>query len=112
MTSLYTSATFVDELGVDSLGAPSSSTATLICLVEGEGAKGGKGDKVRIGLIAAMPSTGEIVWDGTFSRVRELSERLKRVLIAGCVVIRRVRGWINEIWYAFDFSTVVEKLGN
>ena len=37
-----------------------------MCLVEGEGAKGGKGDKVRIGLIAAMPSTGEIVWDGTF----------------------------------------------
>jgi DNA mismatch repair protein MSH3 len=62
LTSLYTSATFVDELGVDnsSLGGGNNS-ATLMCLVEESIGK----EKVRLGLIAVVPSTGEVVWDGT-----------------------------------------------
>ncbi|GAA6022808.1 hypothetical protein JCM11491_006414 [Sporobolomyces phaffii] len=68
LTNLYTSATFIDELGsTDSLGASSSSsTSTLLCLVEepigGASSSTGVG-KVRLGLVAVMPSTGEVVWD-------------------------------------------------
>ncbi|GAA5986743.1 hypothetical protein JCM11641_007759 [Rhodosporidiobolus odoratus] len=63
LSALYTSATFVDELGVDPLSsAGSGATATLMCIVEDK--QGSMVDaKVRIGLIAVMPSTGEVVYD-------------------------------------------------
>ncbi|GAA5894851.1 hypothetical protein JCM6882_006693 [Rhodosporidiobolus microsporus] len=62
LTALYTSATYVDELGVDPLGSSSGATATLMCIVEDK-PKGGMVDaKVRIGVVAVMPSTGEIVY--------------------------------------------------
>ncbi|GAA5910183.1 mismatch repair protein MSH3 [Sporobolomyces salmoneus] len=67
LTNLYTSATFVDELGVgddSATGAGGGSrTATLMCLVEEKVGTGKGNERVRIGLVAAMPSTGEIVWD-------------------------------------------------
>ncbi|GAA5919780.1 hypothetical protein JCM1841_005854 [Sporobolomyces salmonicolor] len=63
LSALYTSATYVDELGVDPLGAAGTSTATLMCLVEDQ-PKGKAGNaKVRLGMIAVMPSTGEVVYD-------------------------------------------------
>ncbi|GAA5863812.1 hypothetical protein JCM1840_005775 [Sporobolomyces johnsonii] len=63
LSALYTSATYVDELGVDPLGAAGTSTATLMCLVEDK-PKGKAGDaKVRLGMVAVMPSTGEVVYD-------------------------------------------------
>jgi DNA mismatch repair protein MSH3 len=66
LTALYTSATFVDELGVDPLGQ-SGATATLMCIVEDK-PKGGMVDaKVKIGLVAVVPSTGLVIYDGSFS---------------------------------------------
>ncbi|GAA5932860.1 mismatch repair protein MSH3 [Sporobolomyces koalae] len=62
LVNLYTSATFVDELGVDSFGSSSqSSTESLMCLVEERLGTGH--DKVKLGLVAVSPSTGEIVYD-------------------------------------------------
>ncbi|GAA6063830.1 hypothetical protein JCM10212_003992, partial [Sporobolomyces blumeae] len=63
LSNLYTSATYVDELGVDSLGAPSGSTATLLCVVEDKGGQATRGERCRIGIVAVMPSTGEVVYD-------------------------------------------------
>ncbi|GAA5822849.1 hypothetical protein JCM11251_004399 [Rhodosporidiobolus azoricus] len=63
LSALYTSATYVDELGVDPLGSSSGATATLMCIVEDK-PKGGMLDaKVRVGVVAVMPSTGEVVYD-------------------------------------------------
>lgn len=73
LTSLTTSATFLDELNLDgdTLAGGSSGSATLLCLVEevrggkkkGEEGEGDVGKVVRIGMIAVMPSTGEVVYD-------------------------------------------------
>ncbi|KAI5479614.1 DNA mismatch repair protein MSH3 [Pseudohyphozyma bogoriensis] len=60
VSAIYTSATFIDELSVDPLENAGSATATLMCLVETEDTKKGV---VRIGMVAVMPSTGEIVYD-------------------------------------------------
>ncbi|GAA5830215.1 hypothetical protein JCM3766R1_002826 [Sporobolomyces carnicolor] len=67
LTNLYTLATFVDELGAqeggDSTSSSGPTTAALMCLVEDPIGGAGGYEKVRIGIVAVMPSTGEIVWD-------------------------------------------------
>lgn len=102
MTHLYTNATYVDELSVDPL-EHGGVTATLLCVVEddlgrtaykGKGkakkdeeeadddeqggkAMGGNG-KVQIGLVAVLPSTGEVIYDSfedSYTRA-ELETRL------------------------------------
>ncbi|GAA5848304.1 hypothetical protein JCM8547_004473 [Rhodosporidiobolus lusitaniae] len=66
LTALYTSATYVDELGVDGGGGGgaggSGLTATLMCLVEDKLGKQPDA-KVRIGMVAVVPSTGAVVYD-------------------------------------------------
>ncbi|BGP13767.1 hypothetical protein JCM10213_006401 [Rhodosporidiobolus nylandii] len=65
LSALYTSATYVDELGVDPLGTSgggAGGTAALMCIVEEKLGKQPDA-KVRIGLVAVMPSTGEVVYD-------------------------------------------------
>ena len=61
LSHLYTSATFIDELSVDPLETAGSATATLMCLVEDVPKTG---DKVRIAMLAVLPSTGEVIYDG------------------------------------------------
>lgn len=70
LSALYTSATWVDELAVDPLESAGSATATLMCIVE-EAPKD-KEEKVRIALVAVMPSTGEAIWDGKAPRAPEV----------------------------------------
>lgn len=70
LTHLFTTATYIDELGVDPLQG-GGVAATLLCVVEepvgkGKGkvtdGEGGKGSS-RIAVVAVLPSTGEIVYD-------------------------------------------------
>lgn len=98
LTHLYTNATYVDELSVDPL-EHGGVTATLLCVVEevsghgkaklkakeegevqvGEGGQGaGVSGKVQVGLVAVMPSTGEVIYDSfedSYTRA-ELETRL------------------------------------
>lgn len=62
LSALYTSATYVDELGVDPL-TTTGSTATIMCLVEDKLGKAPDA-KVKIGMVAVVPSTGQVVYDG------------------------------------------------
>ncbi|KAF9519406.1 hypothetical protein BS47DRAFT_1388222 [Hydnum rufescens UP504] len=65
LTHLYTSATFVDDLdSVDDDGytSPSASNA-LVCLVEKLLGGMGADERVIIGLISIIPSTGDVVYD-------------------------------------------------
>ncbi|KAL8292983.1 hypothetical protein RQP46_000677 [Phenoliferia psychrophenolica] len=60
LSHLYTSATYIDELHVDPLETAGSAAATLMCLVEDVPKSG---DKVKIGMLAVLPSTGEVIYD-------------------------------------------------
>ncbi|GAA6006379.1 mismatch repair protein MSH3 [Rhodotorula paludigena] len=61
LSALYTSATYVDEIGVDPL-TTSGATATLMAIVEDKPSKFADA-KVKIGLVAVVPSTGQVVYD-------------------------------------------------
>ncbi|BGP29936.1 hypothetical protein JCM10296v2_001688 [Rhodotorula toruloides] len=61
LSALYTSATYVDELGVDPL-TTTGSTATIMCVVEDKLGKAPDA-KVKIGMVAVVPSTGQVVYD-------------------------------------------------
>ena len=66
LVNVCTATTFVDELDVDDSttegGGGGEGTKTLMCLVEEKIGLGN--EKVRIGLVAARPSTGEVIYDG------------------------------------------------
>ncbi|GAA6050091.1 hypothetical protein JCM3770_001365 [Rhodotorula araucariae] len=67
LSALYTSATFVDEVGADPLPGEGGETATLMCVVEDAPVAGrrskGADARVRIGIVAVVPSTGTVVYD-------------------------------------------------
>ncbi|KAL1933574.1 hypothetical protein VTP01DRAFT_7664 [Rhizomucor pusillus] len=62
---LYTKGTFVDEMATSELDeeSPTSSTSYLLCAVEEKRGGGGSDERVRIGLVAVQPATGDIVYD-------------------------------------------------
>lgn len=61
LAALYTSATFIDELAVEPGESVASRAPTLMCLVEDDK---GRESKVKIGMVAVVPSTGEVIYDG------------------------------------------------
>ena len=66
LQGVFTSATYIDELGVDSLESVGSRAPTVLCLVE---EANGKDQKVTIGLVAVVPSTGEVIYDGEINHL-------------------------------------------
>ncbi|KAF3930957.1 hypothetical protein ABW19_dt0210398 [Dactylella cylindrospora] len=70
LTNLYTKGTYIDDIdGVDdhdSVGAGSggaSSTGYLLCITEKLGGGAGADEKVKVGILAVQPSTGDIIFD-------------------------------------------------
>ncbi|KAK6344071.1 Mismatch repair protein msh3 [Orbilia brochopaga] len=70
LTNLYTKGTYIDDIdGVDdydSAGAGSggaSSTGYLLCITEKLGGGTGADEKVKVGILAVQPSTGDIIYD-------------------------------------------------
>lgn len=72
LAALYTSATYIDELQVDPLESVGSRAPTLMCLVEDEK---GRDSKVKIGMVAVVPSTGEVIYDGTLGSPPRIADR-------------------------------------
>lgn len=64
--SLYTAATYVEGLDDDTVTGAAPTYGTILCICEES--RGGKGtdERVLLGLVAAQPSTGEVVYDRTF----------------------------------------------
>ncbi|KAK4053862.1 Mismatch repair protein msh3 [Microbotryomycetes sp. JL201] len=58
--ALYTPATYIEEAGIEPLAPSSSSTPTVMCIVEGQAGRDGR---MPIGLIAVVPGTGEVIHD-------------------------------------------------
>lgn len=65
VSSLYTTATYVEGLDDDTVTGAPPTFGTLMCICEQ--AIGGKGsdEKVVFGIVAAQPSTGEVIYDRT-----------------------------------------------
>jgi DNA mismatch repair protein MSH3 len=84
---LYTSTTYVDELGSADISSEAAHAPALVCIVEdiagsgpGEGGTGngtgkgkGKEEKVNVGWVAVCPGTGEVVWDEFEGNLRSSS---------------------------------------
>ncbi|KAF3916547.1 hypothetical protein ABW20_dc0102216 [Dactylellina cionopaga] len=70
LTNLYTKGTYIDDIdGVDdhdAIGAGSggaASTGYLLCITEKLGGGTGADEKVKVGILAVQPSTGDIIFD-------------------------------------------------
>ncbi|KAF3315478.1 Mismatch repair protein msh3 [Orbilia oligospora] len=70
LTNLYTKGTYIDDIdGVDehdAVGAGSggaASTGYLLCITEKLGGGAGADEKVKVGILAVQPSTGDIIYD-------------------------------------------------
>lgn len=68
LTNLYTKGTYIDDMeGLDGpAAAPQASTTStghLLCLTETNSKGSGSDDKVRIGLVAVQPTTGDVIYD-------------------------------------------------
>lgn len=70
LTNLYTKGTYIDDVeGLEGSGpAPaastgSSSTGHLLCITESSAKGWGNDEKVRVGIVAVQPGTGDVVYD-------------------------------------------------
>lgn len=68
LTNLYTKGTYIDDTeGLDGPTAPppgaATSTGHLLCLTETNAKGWGSDEKVRVGLVAVQPTTGDVIYD-------------------------------------------------
>ncbi|OJD17750.1 DNA mismatch repair protein MSH3 [Emergomyces pasteurianus Ep9510] len=67
LTNLYTKGTYIDD--VEGLEAPggsnstSTSTGYLLCMTESNAKGWGNDEKVRVGIVAVQPATGDVIYD-------------------------------------------------
>ncbi|KAH8884436.1 hypothetical protein GQ53DRAFT_697593 [Thozetella sp. PMI_491] len=83
LTNVYTKGTYIDETG-DLNSAPESGAPSggyLLCITESVAKGSGTDEKVRVGIIAVQPATGDIIYDefeDGFMR-REIETRLLHI---------------------------------
>ena len=68
LTNLYTKGTYIDDVeGLETpIGAPSGgapATGYLVCITEQNSKGWGTDEKVRVGLVAVQPATGDVIHD-------------------------------------------------
>lgn len=70
LTNLYTKGTYIDDIDSlddhDAVGAGSggaASTGYLLCITEKLAGGAGADEKVKVGILAVQPSTGDIIYD-------------------------------------------------
>lgn len=69
LTNMYTKGTYIDD--IDGLEAPSDASSTtpavaagyLLCITENNANGWGTDEKVRVGILAVQPATGDIIYD-------------------------------------------------
>ncbi|OAX84519.1 DNA mismatch repair protein MSH3 [Emergomyces africanus] len=69
LTNLYTKGTYIDDVeGLEAPGGGSSTTSTstgyLLCMTESNAKGWGNDEKVRVGIVAVQPATGDVIYDG------------------------------------------------
>src|SRR5690242_16249289 len=70
LTNVYTKGTYIDDVeGMDeadssqTAGSQSPATGFLLCMTENNVKGVGNDEKVRVGIIAVQPATGDIIYD-------------------------------------------------
>ena len=68
LTNLYTKGTYIDDVeGLEgSVNGPSGgapATGYLLCITETDMGGMGAGEKVRVGIVAVQPATGDVIYD-------------------------------------------------
>jgi DNA mismatch repair protein MSH3 len=66
LTNLYTKGTYIDDaegLDVDAPSGGAPATGYLLCITETNAKGTGADEKVRVGIVAVQPATGDIIYD-------------------------------------------------
>ena len=104
LTNLYTKGTYIDDIeGLEApIGAPSGSspaTGYLVCITEQNSKGGGTDEKVRVGLVAVQPATGDVIHDDFEDGFMRSEIETRLLHIAPC-----------EILIVGDLSKATDKL--
>ena len=104
LTNLYTKGTYIDDIeGLEApIGAPSGgapATGYLVCITEQNSKGWGTDEKVRVGLIAVQPATGDVIHDDFEDGFMRSEIETRLLHIAPC-----------EILIVGDLSKATEKL--
>ena len=104
LTNLYTKGTYIDDVegleGVDSSACDAApATGYLVCLTENSYKGWGTDEKVRIGILAVQPATGDVIYDDFEDGFMRSEIETRLLHIAPC-----------EILIVGDLSKATEKL--
>lgn len=104
LTNLYTKGTYIDDIeGLEApIGAPSGgapATGYLICITEQNSKGWGTDEKVRVGLVAVQPATGDVIHDDFEDGFMRSEIETRLLHIAPC-----------EILIVGDLSKATDKL--
>ena len=104
LTNLYTKGTYIDDIeGLEApIGAPSGgapATGYLVCITEQNSKGWGTDEKVRVGLVAVQPATGDVIHDDFEDGFMRSEIETRLLHIAPC-----------EILIVGDLSKATDKL--
>ncbi|KAH0363851.1 DNA mismatch repair protein msh-3, partial [Aureobasidium melanogenum] len=89
LTNLYTKGTYIDDIeGLDGpVAAPAGgapATGHLLCLTETNAGGSGTDEKVRLGIVAVQPTTGDIIYDDFYDGFMRSELETRLLHIAPC----------------------------
>ncbi|KAH0013327.1 DNA mismatch repair protein msh-3, partial [Aureobasidium melanogenum] len=89
LTNLYTKGTYIDDVeGLEGpVAAPAGSapaTGHLLCLTETNAGGSGTDEKVRLGIVAVQPTTGDIIYDDFYDGFMRSELETRLLHIAPC----------------------------
>lgn len=89
LTNLYTKGTYIDDTeGLDGPSAApdgaATSTGHLLCLTESNAGGSGTDERVRIGIVAVQPTTGDVIYDDFYDGFMRSELETRLLHIAPC----------------------------
>lgn len=89
LTNLYTKGTYIDDIeGLDGpVAAPAGgapATGHLLCLTEMNAGGSGTDEKVRLGIVAVQPTTGDVIYDDFYDGFMRSELETRLLHIAPC----------------------------
>ncbi len=92
LTNLYTKGTYIDDIeGLEApIGAPSGgapATGYLVCITEQNSKGWGTDEKVRVGLVAVQPATGDVIHDDFEDGFMRSEIETRLLHIAPCEIV-------------------------
>ncbi|KAI4254926.1 MAG: hypothetical protein LQ352_002823 [Teloschistes flavicans] len=92
LTNVYTKGTYIDDVeglegpvGGPSGGAP--ATGYIVCITESNAKGGGTDEKVRVGIVAVQPATGDVIYDDFEDGFMRSEVETRLLHIAPCEIL-------------------------